>query len=80
MSTEIRTHDPTIRIPKRHLPWFTQMLMVFAVLVLAAVVYGFWSMAAAPMPKLDVPAQDAPAQGEPSPKPAPAAAPATPEP
>jgi len=48
-----------------HMPWFTQMLMAFAALVLAAVVYGFWSMAAAPMPKLDVSEEAEPAAGTP---------------
>lgn len=52
---------PPAEIPKRHLPWFSRMMMAFAVIVLAAVIYAFFNMAAAPMPKLDVPAQEAPA-------------------
>jgi flagellar basal body-associated protein FliL len=62
MTTHTQQAYPPIEIPKRHLPWFTSMLMAFAVLVLAGVVYSFWNMSSAPMPKLDVPAQDAPAQ------------------
>lgn len=53
---------PPAEIPKRHLPWFARLMMAFAVIVLAALIYAFYNMAAAPMPKLDVPAQDAPAR------------------
>ena len=52
---------PAPVIPKRHIPWFTQMLLAFAALVLAGVVYSFWRMSTASAPVLQVPAQDAPA-------------------
>lgn len=55
-------HDAP-RIPIRHTSWFIQMLMVLAVLIVAAVVYGFWNIAQAPSPTLDLP--DGAKQSEP---------------
>jgi hypothetical protein len=52
---------PAPVIPKRHMPWFTQLLLAFAGLVLVGVVYSFWRMSTAPAAVLEVPAQDAPA-------------------
>jgi hypothetical protein len=54
---------PAAEIPKRHMPWFTQMLMAFALLVLAAVIYAFWNMGKAPARTLEVPALEQPANG-----------------
>ena len=35
--------DPP-QIPIRRLPWFMQMLMIFAVVALAGIVFGFWQI------------------------------------
>lgn len=42
-------------IPMQHTSWFIHMLMALAVLILAGVVYGFWGVAQAPSPKLELP-------------------------
>jgi hypothetical protein len=34
-------------IPLAHTPWFVQMMMIFAVVALAGIVYGFWQIAQA---------------------------------
>jgi hypothetical protein len=67
MASYSKSFYPPAEIPKRHLPWFSRLMMAFAVVVLAALIYAFYNMAAAPMPKLDVPAQDAPARAPASP-------------
>jgi hypothetical protein len=54
---------PPAEIPKRHMPWFTQMLAAFALLVLAAVIYAFWNMGKMPARNLEVPALEQPANG-----------------
>jgi hypothetical protein len=48
-------HHDVPRIPIQHTSWFIQMLMVLAVLILAGVVYGFWGIAQAPSPTLELP-------------------------
>lgn len=57
-------------IPKRHLSWFIQLLMVLAVVIVAGVVYGFWQTATIPMPSSE-PAESLPAQGADNPPPPP---------
>jgi hypothetical protein len=57
-------------IPMRHLSWFSQLLMVLAVLIVAGVVYGFWQTAAIPLPPAE-PVQSLPAQGLENPRPPP---------
>jgi hypothetical protein len=52
---------PPAEIPKRHMPWFTQMMVAFALLVLAAVIYAFWSMGKMPARTLEVPTLEPPA-------------------
>jgi cytochrome oxidase assembly protein ShyY1 len=67
MSTMAHTHTddfyPRAEIPKRHTPWFTQLMVAFAVLVLAAVVYGFWQMGKMPARTLELPTVEEPARG-----------------
>jgi hypothetical protein len=37
--------DPSApEIPVRRPPWFVQMMMIFAVVALAGIVYGFWQI------------------------------------
>jgi hypothetical protein len=48
---------PEVRIPKRHLPWFVQLLTVFAVVLIAGMVYGFWRISMVPSPTVDLPEQ-----------------------
>jgi hypothetical protein len=52
---------PAAEIPKRHTPWFIQLMVAFAVLVLAAVVYGFWQMGKMPARTLELPTIEKPA-------------------
>lgn len=54
---------PPAEIPKRHMPWFTQLLVAFALLVLAAVIYAFWDMGKAPARRLELPSLEQPASG-----------------
>ena len=49
MATQRIPYDEP-RIPMRHASWFIRLLTVLAVLILAGVVYGFWSIAKAPSP------------------------------
>jgi len=66
-------------IPKRAMPWFMQLMMVFAVLLVAGLVYSFWRMSLAPSPTLEVPAQGTELPGrEPNPLPGPVVTPANP--
>jgi cytochrome oxidase assembly protein ShyY1 len=51
---------PPPEIPKRHTPWFIQVMVAFAVLVLAAVVYGFWQMGKMPARTLELPTTEEP--------------------
>ena len=44
---------PPAEIPKRHMPWFIQLMVGFALLVLAAVGYAFWQMGKAPARTLE---------------------------
>ena len=53
---------PPAEIPKRHTPWFIQLMVAFAVLVLAAVVYGFWQMGKMPARTLELPPMEEPAR------------------
>lgn len=62
MATHRQYLDPPIEIPKRPMPWFVWLMGGFAVLVVAALLYSFVTVAFAPMPKLEVPAQELPAQ------------------
>jgi hypothetical protein len=39
----------------QHTSWFIHMLLALAVLILAGVVYGFWGIAQAPSPTLELP-------------------------
>ena len=55
MAHPISVEDDRPSIPKRTTSWFVQLLMALAVLVLAALVYGFWRMAQAPSPNLELP-------------------------
>lgn len=52
---------PPADIPKRHMPWFMQLMVAFAVLVLAAVAYAFWQMGKVPARTLELPMTDRPA-------------------
>ena len=52
---------PPAEIPKRHMPWFNQLLVAFALLVLAAVIYAFWDMGRAPARTLELPIMEQPA-------------------
>jgi len=52
---------PPAEIPKRHMPWFMQLMVAFAVLVLAAVAYAFWNMGKVPARPLELPATEEPA-------------------
>jgi hypothetical protein len=49
-------------IPIEHLPWFIQIMMLFAVTALAGIVYGFWQISQAEparpaLPEVQVPEQ-----------------------
>ena len=57
-------------LPKRHMPWFVRLLLGIVAIVVTIVVYGFFKIAAAPMPKLEVPGQDQPAETPAAPAPA----------
>jgi hypothetical protein len=46
-TTKQARFDPTAQIPVSHMPWFMQMLMIFAVVALAGIVYGFWQISQA---------------------------------
>jgi hypothetical protein len=55
--------DPSAQIPVTHMPWFMQMLMIFAVVALAGIVYGFWQISQAesvPPAATDTQSQPAP--------------------
>lgn len=51
------TRAPRLRpfsslIPRSHLSWFTDALLIFAVLTLIGIVYGFWQISQ-PSPTLE---------------------------
>lgn len=46
-TTKQARFDPSAQIPVTHMPWFMQMLMIFAVVALAGIVYGFWQISQA---------------------------------
>jgi len=70
MATQGQYLDP-IELPKRHTPWFVWMMGSFALMVVAALIYSFARIAFAPMPKLEVPGQEAPSRpASPAPRPA----------
>lgn len=52
---------PPAQIPKRQTPWFIQLMVVFALLVLAIVAYAFWSMGRMPARTLELPTMEQPA-------------------
>jgi len=85
----LHTNDiyPPAEIPKRHMPWFIQLMVGFALLVLAAVGYAFWQMGKAPARTLELPTTERPdanpASNPPEQRPqriAPLPAPVTPSP
>ncbi len=58
--------DPTSRLPEpkipmRHMPPFTRVLWLLAVLLLVGVAYSFWRISNVATPKLDLPAGAQPA-------------------
>jgi len=74
---------PPAEIPKRHMPWFIQLMVVFALLVLTVVVYAFWNMGKMPARTLELPAIERPANNPPDERPqrnAPKPSPLTPIP
>jgi hypothetical protein len=48
MSVRQARLDPSApSVPLARTPWFVQMMMIFAVLALVGIVYGFWQIAGA---------------------------------
>jgi hypothetical protein len=48
MATKHARIDPSApEIPLRSTPWFLQLMMIFAVVALAGIVYGFWQISRA---------------------------------
>ena len=52
---------PPAEIPKRQTPWFMQLMVAFALLVLAIVAYAFWSMGKMPARTIELPTMEQPA-------------------
>lgn len=48
MATKRVPLDPNApHVPLSHMPWFIQVMMIFAVTALAGIVYGFWQISQA---------------------------------
>ena len=60
MTTKHARLDPSApHVPLAHTPWFIQLMVIFAVVALAGIVYGFWQISQAE----SVPAESTEATG-----------------
>jgi cytochrome c-type biogenesis protein CcmH/NrfG len=60
---------PPAAMPKRHLPWFVQLMVVFALLVLTVAAYALWNMGKLPTRTLELPTMERPANNPPEERP-----------